>query len=166
MLRGDPALILDRCSVSAKRGDDLTGPSPTDRGKKGKKYHLAVTGDGGPIACAVTAANVNDAVLFKRLSLAAFAVVARIRTVSADKGYDAKSNHTLCRSFGTEPHIYKRKQPNGLGLGQKRWPIERSNAWLLENKRLTLRCDCLGLVVQSLLQAGPHGSYGYRLLGT
>jgi hypothetical protein len=30
MLRGDPTLILDSCSVRAKRGGDLTGPNPTD----------------------------------------------------------------------------------------------------------------------------------------
>ena len=28
MLRGDPDLILDSCSVRAKRGGDLTGPNP------------------------------------------------------------------------------------------------------------------------------------------
>src|SRR4051794_21090559 len=30
MLRGNPALILDSCSVRAKRGGDLVGPNPTD----------------------------------------------------------------------------------------------------------------------------------------
>jgi hypothetical protein len=39
MLRGDPTLILDSCSVRAKRGGDLTGPNPTDRGKQGTRYH-------------------------------------------------------------------------------------------------------------------------------
>ena len=29
MLRGPPDLILDTCSVRAKRGGDLTGPNPT-----------------------------------------------------------------------------------------------------------------------------------------
>ena len=28
MLRGNPTLILDSCSVRAKRGGDLTGPNP------------------------------------------------------------------------------------------------------------------------------------------
>ena len=51
MLRGDPDLILDSCSVRAKRGGDLVGPNPTDRGKRGTKYHVAVTGDGVPVAC-------------------------------------------------------------------------------------------------------------------
>ena len=50
MVRGDPTLILDTCSVRAKRGGDLTGPNPTDRGKPGTKYHIATTGDGVPVA--------------------------------------------------------------------------------------------------------------------
>jgi len=41
----------------------------------------------------------------------------------------------------------------GLGLGKRRWPVERSNAWILENRRLALRYDRLGFIVQSLLQA-------------
>jgi transposase len=153
MLRGHPDLILDSCSVRAKRGGDLTGPNPTDRGKRGTKYHIAVDGGGVPVAGVATAANVNDTQVFERLFLAAFAVVARIRTVFADKGYDAEHHRDLCRKFGTEPRIHKRGQPRGSGLGKRRWPVERSNAWLLENKRLALRYDRLGFVIQSLLQA-------------
>jgi transposase len=153
MLRGNPDLILDSCSVRAKRGGDLVGPNPTDRGKQGSKYHLAVSGDGVPVACAVTGANVNDTVLFERLFLTAFAVVARIGTVFADKGYDAEANRKLCRAFAAEPQLHKRGRPHGSGLGKRRWPVERSNAWLLENRRLALRYDRQGFIIQSLLQA-------------
>ena len=144
MLRGHPDLILDSCSVRAKRGGDLTGPNPTDRAKRGTKYH---------VACLATAANVNDTLVFERLFLAAFAVMARIRTVFADKGYDAEHHRDLCRFFGVTPRIYLRGQPPGSGLGQRRWPVERSNAWVLENRRLALRYDRLGFIVQSLLQS-------------
>ena len=41
MLRGHPDLILDTCSVRAKRGGELTGPNPTDRAKRGTTYHVA-----------------------------------------------------------------------------------------------------------------------------
>jgi transposase len=153
MLRGHPDLILDSCSVRAKRGGDLTGPNPTDRAKRGTKYHVAVDGAGVPVACAATAANVNDTVLFERLFLAAFAVVARIRTVFADKAYDAARHRDLCRRFGAEPAIHKRGRRRGSGLGKRRWPVERSLAWVLENRRLALRYDRLGFIVQSLLQA-------------
>jgi transposase len=152
MLRGHPDLILDTCSVRAKRGGDLTGPNPTDRGKRGTKYHIATDGDGVPVACLATAANVNDTLVFERLFLAAFAVMARIRTVFADKGYDAEGHRELCRAFAAKPGIHKRGQPRGSGLGKHRWPVERSNAWVLENRRLALRYDRLGFVIQSLLQ--------------
>ena len=126
--------------------------SIVDRGNRGKKHHVAVNGDGVPVACMATAANVNDTVLFQRLFLAAFAVMARIGTVFADRGYDARSSRALARRFGAEPHIHKRRQPSGSGLGKQRWPVERSNAWLLENKRLALRYDRRGFIVQGLLQ--------------
>src|SRR5689334_24507807 len=73
MLRGDPTLILDSCSVRAKRGGELTGPNPTDRGKRGTKYHIATTGVGVPVACAADAATVNVTGGFAQLVLAAFA---------------------------------------------------------------------------------------------
>ncbi|WP_380068109.1 IS5 family transposase [Dankookia sp. GCM10030260] len=152
MLRGHPDLILDTCSVRAKRGGDLTGPNPTDRGKQGSKYHSAADGNGVPVACAVTAANVNDTLVFELPFLAAFAVMARIRTVFADKGHDAEHHSDLCRQFDAEPHIHKRGQPRRSGPGQRRRPVERSNAWVLENRRLALRYDRLGFVIQSLPQ--------------
>ena len=157
MLRSQPDtaldLIVDSCSVRAKRGGELTGPNPTDRAKKGTKYHVAVNGDGLPVACVATAANVNDTTMFERLFRAAFAVMVRVKTAFADKGYDAEANRDLCRSYRTEPRLHKRGQPHGSGLGKRRWPVERANAWLLENKRLGLRYDRLGFIVEALLRA-------------
>jgi transposase len=154
LLRGrTPELIVDSSSVRAKRGGDLTGPNPTDRAKRGSKYHVAVTGEGIPVACAVTGANVPDTVLFARLFRAALAVMARIRTAYADRGYDAEGNRALCRRHGTLPCIGQRRHGHGSGLGRQRWPVERTNAWIGENRRLALRYDRLGFVIEALLQA-------------
>lgn len=146
------AMMRRRTSGSVGRGGG-PGPNPTDRAKRGTKYPVAVTGEGVPVACATTAAHVNDTVLFERRFLGAFAVMGRIRTVFADKGYDAEANRELCRASGSEPCLPKRGRPHGSGLGKRRWPVERSNAWVPENKRLALRCDRLGFIVHSLLQA-------------
>jgi transposase len=154
MLRGNPTLILDSGSVRAKRGGDLVGPNPTDRAKMGSKYHIAINGDGMPMACRVTAANVPDTLLFERLFLAALGVMARIRTVYTDKGYDAERHRQLCRACKVKPFIHKRGRPHGSGLGRYRWPVERTLSWLLENKRLGLRSDRCNFIIQSLLQAG------------
>ncbi len=55
-------------------------------------------------------------------------VLRRGPSLFADKGCDAESDRALGRSVGAEPHIGKRRQPHGSGLGQKRWPVERTNA--------------------------------------
>ena len=104
-----------------------------------------------PVACTASAANVDDTLVFERLFLAAFAVMARIRAVFADKGYDAEHHHELCRAFGAEPHIHKRGQPRGSGLGRRRWPVERCNAWVLENSRKPSpkRCAMTGSATSS-----------------
>jgi transposase len=114
MLRGHPDLILDTCSVRAKRGGDLTGPNPTDRAKRGIKYHIAVDGNGVPVACATTGANVNDTLLFERLFLAAFAVMARIRTVFADRGYDAEHHR-----IGAWPAALAGRAEQCVGIGEQ-----------------------------------------------
>src|SRR3982751_6231437 len=48
---------LDSTSVRAKRGGEETGPNPTDRGKRGSKYHLVVDSQGVPLAACLSAAN-------------------------------------------------------------------------------------------------------------
>ncbi len=76
-----------------------------------------------------------------------------INPTTPDKGYDAESNRDLCRKSRAEPRIGKHGQSHGSGLGARRWPVERTNAWLLVNKRLGLHYDRLGTIVESLLQA-------------
>ena len=93
-------------------------PQPDGPRQAGHQIPHCDHGDGVPVACAATAANVNDTLAFERLFLAAFAVMARIRTVFADKGYDAEHHRDLCRRFGAEPRIHKRGRPRGSGLGQ------------------------------------------------
>ena len=56
---------LDSASVRAKRGGEATGPNPTDRGKRGSKYHLLVDDQGVPLAARISAANVHDSKLLE-----------------------------------------------------------------------------------------------------
>jgi hypothetical protein len=89
MLPRHPDLILDACSLRAKRGT---------------KYHIAVDGEGVPLACAVTANNVHDA----RLRAPGPRGVhghGQDPNVFADKGYNAEQHRTLCQSFAAELRI-------------------------------------------------------------
>src|SRR3954466_7254884 len=156
-------VVIDSCSVRAKRGGELTGPNPTDRAKRGTKYHVVVASDGLPIAALPSAANVNDTMLFPALLRRALVVCTAIARLYADAGYDSAENHRLCAAEGILPLIRERGDPHGSGLGPVRCIVEHANAWLLANKRLDRRNDRLTSIIDALLTAAcilssPTGS--------
>ncbi|MFD7841515.1 IS5 family transposase [Nocardia sp. NPDC059764] len=54
--------VIDAASVRAKKGGDLTGPNPVDRGKSGSKIHVLSDGAGIPLAVCVSAANTTGTI--------------------------------------------------------------------------------------------------------
>ena len=146
-------VVVDSCSVRAKRGGELIGPNPTDRGKAGTKYHVVVATDGLPLGAVPSAANVHDTRLFPHLLRLALAVCAAIGRLYADAAYDSADNRGLCAREGIQPHIREVGRPHGSGLGSVRCVVEHDCAWLLANKRLDRRQDRLGRVILALLTA-------------
>ena len=112
MLRGHPDLILDTCSVRARRGGDPTGPNPTGpnpTGNNGPSEAPNTTLPPMATACRSPASRpppMSMTRFFERLFLAAFAVMTRIRTVFADKGYEAE-HLDLLRKSGEFPMSYE-----------------------------------------------------------
>lgn len=160
MARSDPQtvatpwdVVVDSCSVRAKRGGELTGPNPTDRGKRGTKYHVVVSTDGLPLGAVASAANVHDTEMFPELLRLALVVGSRIGRLYADAGYDSADNRWLCLREGIQPIIRQIGSDHGSGLGVVRSIVENANAWLLKNKRLDRRHDRSAGVIQSLLTA-------------
>jgi hypothetical protein len=146
-------VVVDSCSVRAKRGGELTGPNPTDRGKAGTKYHVVASTDGIPLGVVPSAANVHDTRLFPHLLRLAQVVCAAVGRLYADAAYDSAENRGLCLQDGIQPHIRKVGEPHGSGLGSIRCGVEHDCAWLLANKRLDRRQDRLGRVILALLIA-------------
>jgi transposase len=146
-------VVVDSCSVRAKRGGELTGPNPTDRGKRGTKYHIVASTDGLPLGVVPSAANVHDTRLFPHLLRLARVVCAAIGRLYADAGYDSAENRGLCLRDGIQPRIREVGAPHGSGLGTVRCVVEHDCAWLLANKRLDRRQDRLGRVILALLTA-------------
>src|SRR5215216_5882901 len=146
-------IVVDSCSVRAKRGGELTGPNPTDRGKAGTKYHVVASTDGIPLGVVPSAANVHDTRLFPHLLHLAQVVCAAIGRLYADAGYDSADNRALCLRDGIQPHIRKIGEAHGSGLGRVRSVVEHDCAWLLANKRLDRRQDRLGHIILTLLTA-------------
>src|SRR3954465_3787776 len=123
-------MVVDSCSVRAKRGGALTGPNPTDRGKLGTKYHVVVATDGIPLGAVPSAANVHDTRLFPHLLHLALAVCAGIGRLFGDAGYDRAENRGMCLRDGIQPQIRRIGEPHGSGLGAVRHVVEHDCAWL------------------------------------
>jgi hypothetical protein len=137
--------------VRAKRGGELTGPNPTDRAKRGTKYHVVVASDGIPLGALPSAANVNDTMLFPALLRRALVVCAAIARLYADAAYHSAANRRLCAREGILPLIRQSGEPHGSGLGTVRCVVEHANAWLLANKRLDRRNDKSTVIIDALL---------------
>lgn len=99
MVRSDPEtaardwnVIIDSCSVRAKPGGDLTRLNPTDRRKRGAKYHLVIASDGLPLGAVASAANVHDTRMFPEWLRLALVAGIRIACLLADADYDNADN--------------------------------------------------------------------------
>jgi transposase len=128
----------------------VTGKNPTDRGKKGTKRHLLVDGKGTPLAVRITAANRNE-------SLEAMNLVDDIPSIHGrrgrprrkpkalygDRAYGTKRNQEGLKERRIEDHLARPRTPHGSGLGQIRWVVERSLAWVGQARRLKVRYDKL-----------------------
>ncbi len=142
---------LDSTSVRAKRGGEDTGPNPTDRGKRGSKYHLVVDEQGVPLAVRLSAANVHDSRLLLPVVDAIPAIWRpvgepgrprrRPAKLHADKAYDAGVHRRALRRRGILPRIARKGIESRERLGRHRWVVERTNAWLLAFRRLTVRYE-------------------------
>jgi transposase len=138
---------LDSMSVRPSVGGQV-GANPVDRGEPGSKLHLVCDGGGLPLTAAVTAANVNDTLLFAALldDVPAVLTPARRRRsrpdkVDADKAYDQAANRAYLRRRGIASRIARRGIESSSRLGRQRWRIERTLSWLSCFRRLAVRWD-------------------------
>ncbi|WP_207481865.1 transposase [Arenibaculum pallidiluteum] len=144
---------MDSVSVRAKRGGELTGPNPTDRGKPGPKYHMVVSTDGLPVAAVASAANVPDTKLFPELLRLAQVACAAIGNLYADAGYDSRDNRWRRLRKGIRPTIRKGGSGHGSGLGVVRSVVERVIERLIRYRCLDRRQDRSSIIIRSLLVA-------------
>jgi hypothetical protein len=119
---------VDSASVRAKRGDHV-GANPVDRGKPGSKLHLVCNGGGLPLTAAVTAANVNDGLLFAALLDHVPAVLTRPGKVDADRATPAPPTAPRCAVVAPRHGLRRGVESSGR-LGRHRWRIERTLSWL------------------------------------
>ncbi len=148
--------IINGVTVRAFGGGDATGPSPVDRRKKGTKHTLMVDPHGVPLAIHTAPANASDHTQIIPLILD-FPTVGgkpgRPKDLPdeayADCGYDSDDTRWILRWLGIEPKIPKRGRTHGSGLGKVRWVVERTIGWLKGLRRMRVRYDRLGVIMDA-----------------
>jgi transposase len=69
----------------------------------------------------------------------------RPTSLLADRGYDADWLRDALRERGINPRIPRKRKPGSGRVrdnqARQRWPIERTNAWLHNQRRLTTRWE-------------------------
>jgi transposase len=140
--------LIDSSFVRAAYGGGATGPSPVDRAKPGTKHHVITDANGIPLACSVTAANVNDisefAPLFNKIPPVAGKVGhprRRPDAMQGDLAYDSEPHRQGRRGLGIEPVLPEKGIDDESGLGATRWPVERTLSWAHQNRRLRIRYE-------------------------
>jgi transposase len=151
---------VDSTSVRAKRGGEATGPNPTDRGKRGSKYHVLVDRQGVPLAVQLSAANVHDCKLLEPLVDAVPPIRRptgqpgrprfRPAKLHGDKGNDYPACRRALRRRQIAPRIARRGVESSERLGRHRWVVER-------DERVDARLSPPGYTLR------PSGSLGPRL---
>lgn len=139
----------------------MTGPNPTDRGKPGSKHQVVCDANGIPLAARVTGANISDRTQLITMIDAIPPVrgkrgAPRCRpdSVQTDGGYYSQWNCVAMWVRGVEPNIPRPREPREKGVGATRWVIERTIAWLHNNRRLRVRFDRYPEIHQAFLTLG------------
>ena len=148
--------IIDGVTVRAHGGGEATGPSPVDRRKSGTKHTLMVDPSGVPLAIRTAGANASDhrqiiplVLKFPEVGGTPGRPKELPEDVYADRGYDSEETRAFLRWLGIEPHIAVRRTPHGSGLGKVRWVVERTISWLKGLRRLRVRYDRLGVIIDA-----------------
>ena len=142
-------VALDGSLHKAPYGGEGTGPNPTDRGKIGWKWSVAVDHHGVPLGWTIDGANRNDVRLLDATleAVAAAGFLAEIDTLHLDRGYDYPVVRAQLAGLGLKDvEIQRRgtkvpgvkKQPLSLGL---RWVVEATNSWLSNYGQLRRNTD-------------------------
>ncbi len=139
---------IDATTIRALRGGDRTGKTPTDRGRKGTKDHLLTDGGGVPLAAHATAANRRESTQLKTLVEAIPPVAGKPGhprqkpdAILGDRAFDSQPLREWLWQRGIVPFLAKRGEAHGSGLGEYRWVVERTFAWLKGFRRLRLRYE-------------------------
>jgi transposase len=139
----------------------LTRPSPVDRARTGSKHHLITDSAGVPLAISLTGGHRNDVTQLLPLVDGVGPVAGKVGRprkrsdrLLADRGYDHDKYRRELRKRGVKAIIARRGAEHGSGLGEERWVVERSFAWLHNFRRLRTRYERRAELHLAFMQLG------------
>ena len=100
---------VDSSFVKNIYGRDCTGRNPTDRGRQATKMSVVVDDRGVMLGSLFTPANWSDVRLLEPTLREVFIRLEQGKELYADKGYDSKSNRTLCSRQELKDRIFRKK---------------------------------------------------------
>jgi putative transposase len=137
------AAIVDSQSVKTTEVAQEVG---YDGGKlvKGHKRHILVDTLGLLLQVVVSAANVSEKAGAKLLLEKIEGQFPRLQKIFADGGYDGKDFiATVKEDYQLDWEVVKRKPEKGFKVLPWRWIVERTLAWLIRYRRLTIDYEVL-----------------------
>ena len=78
----------------------------------------------------------------------------RPKKLHADKAYDGRCCRAECRARSITPRIARRSVETSERLGQHRWVVERTFAWLNRFRRLAIRYERRADIHEALVTLG------------
>ena len=104
--------------------------------------------NGIPLAVRLTGANRHDITQLLALIDAIPPIAGKVgrplrrpASVLGDRAYDSEPHRRRLRRRIIQPFLARRRTGNGSGLGIRRWVVERTLAWLHQNRRLRVRYE-------------------------
>lgn len=147
------AAIVDSQSVKTTEVAQSVG---YDGGKlvKGHKRHVLVDTLGLLLQVIVSAANVSEKVGAKQLLQEAEGQFPRLQKIFADGGYDGKDFIAAVKEdYQVDWEVVRRKPENGFKVLPWRWIVERTLAWLVRCRRLTIDYEVLPATSEAFIYA-------------
>jgi len=143
-------VALDGSLQKSPCGGEGTGKNPTDRAKLGWKWSILTDRNGIPFGWTTDGANRNDSVLLAPTldDAKSRGLLVEIETLWLDRGYDSAVTRERLKERGVDDAIIAKKRKAGtskektknqpMGL---RWPVERTNAWLVNFGQMRRNTD-------------------------
>ena len=126
-------IAVDGCITKAPCGGACAGRSPVDRRKGGLNGSVATEDHGIPLGIAAAGAHRHDSPLLAPTLQAARRQLGGLlpgqRTCHLDAGYDSQPTRQTLAGLGFAGEIARRGTPAPLQAG-RRWPVERTHAWM------------------------------------